>query len=129
MPIGAPTFADGLRMGVEVFQTLKKALHDAGHNTNVGDEGGFAPNLASAEEALSFVMKAIEGAGYRPGDDIVLALDPASTEFFKDGKYVYEGEGKTRSISEQAKYLADLVSRYPIAVSYTHLTLPTNREV
>src|SRR6185436_13103802 len=93
MPIGAQSFAEALRMGVEVFQTLKKALHDAGHNTNVGDEGGFAPNLASAEEALSFVMKSIEGAGYRPGDDIVLALDPASTEFFKDGKYVYEGEG------------------------------------
>jgi enolase len=115
MPVGAPTFADGLRMGVEVFQTLKKALHDAGHNTNVGDEGGFAPNLASAEEALSFVMTAIEGAGYRPGDDIVLALDPASTEFFKDGKYVYEGEGKTRSKEAQAQYLAELVQRYPIA--------------
>jgi len=115
MPIGAATFADALRMGVEVFQTLKKALHDAGHNTNVGDEGGFAPNLASAEEALGFVMKAIEAAGYRPGEDIVLALDPASTEFFKNGKYVYEGEGKTRSIEEQAKYLAELASRYPIA--------------
>src|SRR5436853_2999044 len=114
MPVGAPTFAEGLRMGVEVFQTLKKALHDAGHNTNVGDEGGFAPNLASAEEALSFVMKAIEGAGYKAGDDSVLALDGASTEFFKSGKYVYEGEGKTRSIEEQAKYLADLVGRYPI---------------
>jgi enolase 1/2/3 len=104
-----------MRMGVEVFQTLKKALHDAGLNTNVGDEGGFAPNLASAEEALSFVMKAIEGAGYRPGEDIVLALDPASTEFFKDGKYVYEGEGKTRSKEEQAQYLAELAKRYPIA--------------
>jgi len=97
-----------------VFQTLKKALHDQGHNTNVGDEGGFAPNLKSAEEALGFVMKAIEGAGYKPGADIVLALDPASTEFFKNGAYVYEGEGKTRSKEEQAKYLADLVSRYPI---------------
>jgi len=115
MPVGAPTFAEGLRMGVEVFQTLKKALRDAGHNTNVGDEGGFAPNLASAEEALGFVTKAIEAAGYRPGQDIVLALDPASTEFFKNGKYVYEGEGKTRSIEEQAKYLAELASRYPIA--------------
>jgi enolase 1/2/3 len=115
MPVGAASFADGLRMGVEVFQTLKKALHDAGHNTNVGDEGGFAPNLASAEEALGFVTKAIETAGYRPGEDIVLALDPASTEFFKNGKYVYEGEGKTRSIEEQAKYLAELASRYPIA--------------
>ena len=114
MPVGAPTFAEGLRWGVEVFQTLKKALHDQGHNTNVGDEGGFAPNLKSAEEALGFVMKAIEGAGYKAGSDIVLALDPASTEFFKNGAYVYEGEGKTRSKDEQAKYLADLVSRYPI---------------
>jgi enolase len=114
MPVGAPSFAEGLRMGVEVFQTLKKALHDAGHNTNVGDEGGFAPNLKSADDALSFVMKSIEAAGYKAGDDVVLALDCASTEFFKNGKYVYEGEGKTRSIDEQAKYLADLVGRYPI---------------
>ena len=115
MPVGAPTFSEGLRMGVEVFQTLKKQLHDAGHNTNVGDEGGFAPNLQSAEEALGFVMKAIETAGYKPGQDVLLALDPASTEFFKNGSYVYEGEGKTRSKEEQAKYLADLVSHYPIA--------------
>jgi enolase len=114
MPIGAPTFSEALRMGVEVFQTLKKALHDAGHNTNVGDEGGFAPNLKSADEALTFVMKSIETAGYKPGEDIALALDPASTEFFKNGAYVYEGEGKTRSIEQQAKYLAELVSRYPI---------------
>jgi enolase len=114
MPVGAESFAEGLRMGVEVFQTLKKALHDAGHNTNVGDEGGFAPNLKSADDALSFVMKSIEAAGYKAGDDVVLALDCASTEFFKNGKYVYEGEGKTRSIDEQAKYLADLVGRYPI---------------
>jgi enolase len=115
MPVGAETFSEGLRMGVEVFQTLKKALHDQGHNTNVGDEGGFAPNLKSAEEALSFVMKAIEAAGYKPGEDIVLALDPASTEFFKNGSYVYEGEGETRSIDQQAQYLAELTSRYPIA--------------
>jgi enolase len=114
MPVGAPNFAEGLRMGVEVFQTLKKALHDEGHNTNVGDEGGFAPNLKSAEEALDYVMKAIEKAGFKPGEDIALALDPASTEFFKNGAYVYEGEGKTRSISEQAKYLAELAARYPI---------------
>src|SRR5437660_1096266 len=114
MPVGAPTFAEGLRMGVEVFQTLKKALHDAGHNTNVGDEGGFAPNLKSAEDALGFVMKSIDAAGYRAGEDIVLALDCASTEFFKSGKYIYEGEGKTRSPDEQAKYLGGLVSRYPI---------------
>jgi enolase len=114
MPVGAPSFSEALRMGVEVFQTLKKGLHDAGHNTNVGDEGGFAPNLKSADEALSFVMKSIEAAGYKPGEDVVLALDCASTEFFKSGQYEYEGEGKTRSIDEQAKYLADLVSRYPI---------------
>jgi enolase len=114
MPVGAPSFREGLRMGVEVFQTLKKALHDAGHNTNVGDEGGFAPNLKSAEEALDFVMKAIEKAGYKPGDDVAIALDPASTEFFKNGAYVYEGENKTRSIKEQAQYLGELVSRYPI---------------
>jgi enolase len=114
MPVGAPSFAEGLLMGVEVFQTLKKALHDEGHNTNVGDEGGFAPNLKSAEQALDYVMKAIEKAGFKPGEDIALALDPASTEFFKKGAYVYEGEGKTRSISEQAQYLAELVSRYPI---------------
>ncbi len=114
MPIGAPNFAEGLRMGVEVFQTLKKALHDEGHNTNVGDEGGFAPNLKSAEEALDYVMKAIEKAGFKPGVDVALALDPASTEFFKNGAYVYEGEIKTRSISEQAKYLAKLVGDYPI---------------
>jgi enolase 1/2/3 len=115
MPVGAPTFAEGLRIGVEVFQTLKKALKEAGHNTNVGDEGGFAPNLASAEEALGFVMKAIEAAGYRPGEDVVLALDPASSEFFKNGVYVYEGEEKTRSKEEQVAYLAELVARYPIA--------------
>src|SRR5438045_5034015 len=114
MPVGAPSFSEGLRMGVEIFQTLKKALHDAGHNTNVGDEGGFAPNLKSAEDALGFVMKAIEAAGYKAGDDVVLALDCASTEFFKSGKYVYEREGKARSGEEQAKYLADLVGRYPI---------------
>jgi enolase len=114
MPVGAPSFAEGLRIGVEVFQTLKKALHDAGHNTNVGDEGGFAPNLPSADAALGFVTKAIETAGYRPGEEVALALDPASTEFFKNGSYVYEGEGKTRSSAEQASYLADLLSRYPI---------------
>jgi enolase len=114
MPVGAGNFAEGLRMGVEVFQTLKKALKDAGHNTNVGDEGGFAPNLPSADAALGFVMMAVEAAGYRPGEDIVLALDVASTEFFKDGTYHYVGEGKVRSVDEQVKYLADLVRRYPI---------------
>ena len=114
MPVGAPSFAEGLRMGSEVFHTLKKALHDAGHNTNVGDEGGFAPNLKSAEAALDFVMAAIEKAGYRPGEDIALALDCAATEFFKDGSYVYDGERKTRDPKAQAKYLAKLVAGYPI---------------
>jgi enolase len=115
MPIGAPTFSEGLRMGAEIFHTLKKSLKDAGHNTNVGDEGGFAPNLPDADAALGFVMKAIEQAGYKPGIDVVLALDPAATEFFKNKKYVYEGEGKTRDISAQVKYLAELCARYPIA--------------
>ncbi|MBT2820051.1 phosphopyruvate hydratase, partial [Staphylococcus coagulans] len=114
LPVGAPSFAEGLRYGAEVFHTLKSELKKAGHNTNVGDEGGFAPNLPSADAALEFVMNAIGKAGYKAGTDIVIGLDCASTEFFKDGKYVYEGEGKTRSISEQAKYLADLVGRYPI---------------
>ena len=114
MPIGAPSFAEGLRMGAEVFHTLKKQLHDAGHNTNVGDEGGFAPNIKSAEAALDFVMSAIEKAGYKPGEEIALALDCAATEFFKDGAYVYEGERKTREPKAQAKYLAKLVGSYPI---------------
>ena len=114
MPVGAPRFAEALRMGVEVFQTLKQALKDAGHNTNVGDEGGFAPNLPSADAALDFVMKAIESAGYKPGDEIVLALDCASTEFFRNGAYEYEGENKKRSRDQQARYLANLISRYPI---------------
>jgi enolase len=114
MPVGATSFAEALRCGSEIFHTLRSELKKAGHNTNVGDEGGFAPNLASADEALEFVMKAIGKAGYTAGDDVMLALDCAATEFFKDGKYVYGGENKTRSRSEQAKYLADLASRYPI---------------
>jgi enolase len=114
MPVGAPTLAEAVRMGSEVFQVLKSALKQAGHNTNVGDEGGFAPNLASAEQALDFVLKSIETAGYKPGDDIQIALDCAATEFFKDGAYVYEGEGKSRSPREQAEYLAHLASSYPI---------------
>jgi enolase len=114
MPVGASTFADALRCGAEVFHTLKKGLHAAGHNTGVGDEGGFAPNLKSTDEALGFIMKSIEQAGYQPGEDVVLALDAASTEFFKGGKYAMEGEGKTLGPQEMAKYLADLVSRYPI---------------
>jgi enolase len=114
MPVGAPTFAEALRCGSEIFHTLKSELKKAGHNTNVGDEGGFAPNLPSADAALDFVMSAIGKAGYNAGEDVMLALDCAATEFFKDGKYVYEGENKSRSRSEQAKYLADLVARYPI---------------
>lgn len=114
LPVGASSFAEGLRYGAEVFHTLKSELKKAGHNTNVGDEGGFAPNLPSADAALEFVMNAIGKAGYKAGTDIVIGLDCASTEFFRDGKYVYEGEGKTRSVSEQARYLADLVGRYPI---------------
>ena len=114
MPAGAPSFSDALRAGVEIFQTLKGALKTAGHNTNVGDEGGFAPNLKSAQAALDFIMEAIGKAGYSPGNDVMLALDCAASEFFKKGSYVYEGEGKTRSKQEQAAYLADLVSHYPI---------------
>jgi enolase len=114
MPVGAATLREALRIGSEIFHTLKKALKDAGHNTNVGDEGGFAPNLKDADEALGFVMKSIEAAGYKPGTDVLLALDCASTEFFKNGKYVYEGEGKSRDPEAQAGYLADLCKRYPI---------------
>ena len=114
VPLGAKSFAEALRAGAEIFHTLRASLKAAGHNTNVGDEGGFAPNLASADAALDFVMKAIEKAGYKPGDNVCLALDCASTEFFKDGTYAYEGEGKKRSRQEQTKYLADLVGRYPI---------------
>jgi len=114
MPLGASSFSEGLRMGAEVFQTLKGQLQDAEHNTNVGDEGGFAPHLPSAEAALDFVVGAIEAAGYRPGEEIAIALDCAATEFFKDGVYVYEGEGKRRDADEQAAYLAELVAKFPI---------------
>ncbi|MBV1693716.1 MAG: phosphopyruvate hydratase [Hyphomicrobiales bacterium] len=114
MPVGAATCADAIRVGSEVFHTLKKNLSDAGHGTNVGDEGGFAPGLSSADEALGFIMTSIEKAGYKPGHDVVLALDCAATEFFKGGKYVLEGEGKTLDGPGMAKYLADLVQRYPI---------------
>ena len=114
MPVGAASCADAVRMGAEIFHTLNKALKDAGHSTNVGDEGGFAPNLKSAEEALAFIMKAIEGAGYKPGDDVVLALDCAATEFFKGGKYTMEGEGKSLDSGGMTKYLANLVARFPI---------------
>jgi enolase len=114
MPVGADTLTDAVRMGAEVFHTLRKGLADAGHNTNVGDEGGFAPNLATATEALDFVMKSIEAAGYKPGDDMVLALDPASTEFFKDGKYELAGEGRTLDAGGMVDYYAELVAKYPI---------------
>jgi enolase len=113
-PVGAASFREGLRMGAEIFHALKKSLHDAGLNTNVGDEGGFAPNLKSPDEALGYISKAVEKAGYKLGEDIFFALDPASTEFFKDGKYVLEGEGKTLSPDEMVKVYADLAKRYPI---------------
>ncbi len=114
MPDGAAGIADAVRMGAEVFHALKKALQEAGHNTNVGDEGGFAPGLSSTDEALGFIMKAIESAGYKPGEDVSLALDAASSEFYKDGEYVLAGEGKTLDAGGMCDYYADLVSRYPI---------------
>ena len=114
LPVGAPSFAEAVRWGAETFHALKAALKKAGHNTNVGDEGGFAPNLPSAEAALEFCVKAIEAAGFKPGDDIGLGLDCAASEFFKDGAYVYSGEGKTRSVQEQVDYLAKLASAFPI---------------
>jgi enolase len=114
MPVGAETVADGIRMGAEIFHALKKQLKSAGLNTNVGDEGGFAPNLASADAALGVLMKAIEAAGYTPGDDVLLALDVASTEFFKDGRYHLEGEGKTLDSEGMIRYLEDICARYPV---------------
>jgi enolase len=114
MPVAAGSLADAVRIGAEIFQSLKKALQDAGHNTNVGDEGGFAPSVGSTEEALGFVMKSIESAGYSAGEDVMLALDCAASEFYKDGKYVLEGEGKTLDSEGMVAYLADLVARYPI---------------
>jgi enolase len=114
LPAGADSFSDALRMGAEIFHALKKQLKDAGHNTNVGDEGGFAPNLASAEAALDFIVKAGQAAGYRAGEDYWLALDVASTEFFKGGKYELEGEGKSLDQGGMVDYLAGLVGRFPI---------------
>jgi enolase len=114
MPVAAPTIADAVRWGSEIFQALKRQLKDAGHNTNVGDEGGFAPNLASADAALAFIMKAIEAAGRKPGDEVALALDPASTEFYKGGKYMLEGENKTLDAAGMVRYYEDLAARYPI---------------
>ncbi len=113
-PISAGTVADAIRMGSEIFSALRQGLHDAGHNTNVGDEGGFAPNLKSADEALGFITKACEKVGYRPGEDVTFALDPASTEFFKDGRYHLEGEGKILDGAGMVRYLEDLCKRYPI---------------
>lgn len=114
LPVGAPSLAEAVRWGVEVFHVLKSQLKSAGHNTNVGDEGGFAPNLPSAEAALDFCVKAISAAGFTPGEDIALGIDAAATELFHDGKYVYAGEGKSRAVEEQAQYLAKLAGDYPI---------------
>jgi enolase 1/2/3 len=115
MPVGAPTFAEALRCGAEIFHTLKRGLHEAGLSTAVGDEGGFAPDLASAHDALNFIMRSIERAGYTPGDDVVLALDCAATEFFSDGAYRMDGEGAALTPQEMAAYLAELAEAYPIA--------------
>jgi enolase len=114
LPVGASSIAEAVRYGSEVFHTLKKRLKDAGHNTNVGDEGGFAPNLKTAQAALDFIVESIEKAGFKPGEEIAIGLDCASTEFFKDGNYVYEGEKKSRDPKTQAKYLAKLAGDYPI---------------
>ncbi len=114
VPLGAKSFAEALRAGAEIFHTLRAARKAGGYNTNVGDEGGFAPNLPSAEAALDQIVAAIEKAGYRIGNDVMLALDPAASEFFRDGAYRYKGEGKTRSVEDQVEYLAALMRRYPI---------------
>ena len=114
MPVKAESIGEAIRIGAEIFHALRSALSDAGHNTNVGDEGGFAPDLASTDEGLQFVMRAIEAAGCKPGDDVLLALDCAATEYHKNGKYVLSGEGKSLSSDEMVDYLTDLVARYPI---------------
>ena len=114
MPVGADDIREAVRMGSEVFHTLKKELSGAGLSTGIGDEGGFAPNLSSARAALDFILKSIEKAGYRPGEDIFLALDCAATEYFKNGKYALEGEGKTLTPAENVEYLAALAADYPI---------------
>jgi enolase len=114
LPVGANTIADAIRCGAEIFHTLKKSLSDKSYSINVGDEGGFAPELKSSTEALDFILKAIEGAGYKPGDDVVLGLDSASSEFYKDGKYELTGEGKSLDSAGMVKYYEDLVSKYPI---------------
>lgn len=114
MPVGAENIREAIRMGSEVFHTLKKELQNAGHNTGIGDEGGFAPNLSSARDALDFILKSIEKAGYRPGEDIYLALDCAATEYFKGGKYEMKGEGKSLSVEQNVDFLAGLAADYPI---------------
>jgi enolase len=115
LPVGAPNFSEALRCGTEIFHALKSALHSAGLATGVGDEGGFAPNIASAREALDFILRAVESAGYKAGGEVLLGLDCAATEFFRNGKYELEGEGRSLSSEEMASYLADLASAYPIA--------------
>src|SRR5438045_9163333 len=115
MPVGAPDFAEALRCGAEIFHALKSALHEGGFSTAVGDEGGFAPAINSAREALDFIEKAVSAAGYKLGDDVLLALDPAASEFFKDGRYEISGEGKSLSPVEMADYYVALASDYPIA--------------
>jgi len=114
LPVGAESIADAVRIGAEIFHTLKKGLAAEGHNTAVGDEGGFAPNLSSTDSALGFIMSSIEKAGYKPGEDVYLGLDCASTEYFKNGKYEMEGEGKSFGSDEMVRYLEDLVGRFPI---------------
>ena len=128
MPVGADTCADAIRMGAEIFHTLRKGLQDAGHSTNVGDEGGFAPNLKSADEALGFIMKSIEAAGYKPGEDVALALDCAATEFYKGGKYEMSGEGKSLDAGGMTKYLAESCARaFPSSRSRTAWPRTTGR--
>jgi len=114
MPVSASSIKEAIRMGAEIFHTLKKNLKAAGHNTNVGDEGGFAPNLQSAEEALSFIVKSINDAGYKAGEDVVLAIDAASSEFYENGKYEMKGEGKSYTNAEMVEFYKDLCSRFPI---------------
>ena len=115
MPVGAPDFAEALRCGAEIFHSLKSALHQAGLSTSVGDEGGFAPAINTPREAIDFILRAVESAGYKSGDDVLLAMDPAASEFFKDGRYEIKGEGKSLSPSEMADYYVELASAYPIA--------------
>jgi len=130
MPVAAESLAEAVRVGTEIFHALRKALQHAGHNTNVGDEGGFAPNIGSTDEAIGFVLKAIEAAGYKPGEDVMLALDCAASEFYKDGKYVLAGEGRSLDSDGMVRYLADLAARYPIVplrTAWTRATGPAGK--